>query len=66
MINPSNLKPAERLDEIMELSNKYGVVSIVSYFLDVLSNNTSHKSFADECYWKDVEDEFKTRLKYDI
>jgi hypothetical protein len=66
MINPSNLKPAERLDEIMELSNKYGVVSIVSYFLIELSKNANHKSFADECYWKEVEEEFKSRLKYDI
>jgi hypothetical protein len=65
LINPNNLKPAERLDEIMELSNKYGVVSIVSYFLDVLAKNTNHASFDDACYWKDVEEEFKTRLKYE-
>jgi len=63
LTNPSNLKPAERLDEIMELSNKYGVVSIVSYFLTELAENAKHASFDDKCYWKDVEEEFRIKTK---
>ena len=47
----------------MELSNKYGVVSIISYFLTELAKNAKHASFDDECYWKDVEEEFKIKTK---
>jgi hypothetical protein len=63
LTNPSNLKPAEKLEEIMRLSQQYGVRYIISYFLNELANQMSHASFDDKCYWKDVEEEFKTRLK---
>lgn len=63
MTNPRNLKPAEKLEEIMRLSQEYGVRYIISYFLTELAENTTHASFDDKCYWKDVEEEFKTRLK---
>jgi len=63
LINPSNLKPAERLNEIARIYFCEGHISLISYFLNELANNTSHASFDDKCYWKDVEEEFKTRLK---
>lgn len=63
MINPSNLKPAEKLEEIMRLSQQYGVRYIISYFLTELAENANHASFDDKCYWKGVEEEFKTRLE---
>jgi len=63
--NPSNLKPAERLDEIMELSHKFGVCFIVSYFLTELAENASHSSFDDKCYWKDVLMEYDNKIKYE-
>jgi hypothetical protein len=63
LINPSNLKPAERLDEIMRLSQEYGVVFIISFFLNELAGNTSHAHFDDKCYWKDVEEEFRIRFR---
>lgn len=63
MTNPSNLKPAEKLEEIMRLSQQYGVRYIISYFLTELAENANHASFDDTCYWKDVEDEFKSRLE---
>ena len=64
MINPSNLKPIERLEEIMGLANKHGGAAIISYFLNELANNSEHKRFDDQCYWKDVEDEFKSEWNY--
>jgi len=63
LINPSNLKPAERADKLVELALYNGQVPIIFYFLNELANNMSHASFDDTCYWKDVEDEFKSRLK---
>ncbi len=63
MINPSNLKPAERLDELMELVLYNGQVPIIFYFLNELAENTNHASFDDKCYWKDVQEEFKLRLE---
>jgi hypothetical protein len=63
LINPSNLKPAEKLEEIMRISQEYGVRYIISYFLTELAENANYASFDDKCYWKDVEDEFKSRLK---
>jgi hypothetical protein len=47
----------------MRLSQEYGVRYIISYFLTELAENANHASFDDTCYWKDVEDEFKSRLK---
>ena len=63
MINPSNLKPPEKLEEIMKLSQDYGVRFVISYFLNELANNASHASFDDKCYWKDVQEEFKSILE---
>jgi len=63
LTNPSNLKPVERLDEIARICYYEGRFSLISYFLNELANNASHASFDDKCYWKDVEEEFKTRLK---
>ena len=63
MINPSNLKPAERAEAIIKTCFYGDKFSIASYFLNELANNMSHASFDDMCYWKDVEEEFKSRLK---
>jgi len=63
LTNPSNLKPAERAEAIIKICFYGDKFSIASYFLNELANNASHASFDDKCYWKDVEEEFKTRLK---
>jgi len=65
MENTNNLKPSERVDEIMAFSNKYGRVAIISYLLNELSHLSEHKRFDDQCYWKDVKAEFDSRLIYD-
>jgi hypothetical protein len=65
MKNPLNLKPDERVDEMLTISNQYGRIAIISYLLDELANNSQHKNFSDECYWKEVREEFNSRLKYD-
>jgi hypothetical protein len=63
LINPSNLKPAERLEEIARIYYCEGHISLIFYFLNELANNAKYANFDDKCYWKDVEDEFKSRLK---
>ena len=63
MINPSNLKPAERAEAIIKTCFYEDKFSIASYFLNELANNMSHASFDDKCYWKDVEEEFKSILE---
>lgn len=65
MKNPLNLKPDERVDEMLTISNQYGRLAIISYLLDELAINSRHKEFSDECYWKEVREEFNSRLKYD-
>jgi hypothetical protein len=65
MKNPLNLKPDERVDEVLTISNQYGRLAIISYLLDELAINSRHKEFSDECYWKEVREEFNSRLKYD-
>lgn len=65
MINKFNLKPNERIDEIMGLSLDNKASSIISYFLNELSVNSDFKSFADECYWKEVLMEYNKRNRYD-
>lgn len=64
MKNSNNLKPIDRMDEIADIS-KYGMSAIIAYFLNELSENTSHKTFDDKCYWLEVMDEFQKRLNYD-
>jgi hypothetical protein len=66
MQNEGNLKPDERVDEIMEIANTLGANSVISYFLDQMTIHSTFKRFDDECYWKDVKQEFKLRMKYDI
>lgn len=66
MLNEDNLKPDERVNEIMGVANTLGAVSVISYFLNELAKNANHKGFDDQCYWKEVEEEFNSRLKYDI
>jgi hypothetical protein len=63
LTNPSNLKPAEKLEEIMELALYHGRESIISYFLTELAENSTHASFDDKCYWKDVQEEFKISIE---
>lgn len=65
MINPDNLTPKARVDELIECAEKFGSISTIAYLLNELANHTRHKNFDDECYWKDVEQEFKLRAKYD-
>jgi len=65
MKNPLNLKPDERVDEIMKTAYYNGSFSVISYLLDELAINSQHKNFSDECYWKEVREEFISRLKYD-
>lgn len=65
MINKKNLNPSQRVDEILTHSNRYGRMAIIDYFITELSTNCKHKDFSDECYWKEVQEEFISRLKYD-
>lgn len=65
MINENNLKPSERVDEILEISNHYGRLAVINYLITELATNSKHKDFSDECYWKEVQEEFISRLKYD-
>jgi hypothetical protein len=64
LTNPSNLKPAERAEAIIKTCFYGDKFSIASYFLTELAENAKHASFDDKCYWKDVEEEFKSRLTY--
>lgn len=65
MLNAKNLKPNERVDEMLTISNQYGRIAIISYLLKELAENSKHKNFSDQCYWKEVLEEFYSRLKYD-
>jgi len=65
MENPLNLNPSERVDEILTISNQYGRLAIINYLITELSTHAKHKDFSDECYWKEVQEEFISRLKYD-
>lgn len=65
MLNAKNLKPDKRVDEMLTISNQYGRLAIISYLLDELSINSRHKEFSDQCYWKEVRDEFNSRIQYD-
>lgn len=65
MQNPDNINPAERVDEIMAFSNKYGRTAVISYLLNELAYASEHKRFDDQCYWMDVKAEFDSRLIYD-
>jgi len=65
MNNPLNLKPDERVDEILKISYHSGRLAVISYLLEELAINSKHKEFSDECYWKEVREDFISRLRYD-
>jgi hypothetical protein len=62
MLNAKNLKPNERVDEMLLISDTYGRLTIISYLLTELAINSKHKNFSDECYWKEVQEEFNSRI----
>jgi hypothetical protein len=65
MVNDSNIKPAERVDMMIEIANKFGTNAVMHYLLNELANCSHFKRFDDECYWKDVYQEFNSRMLYE-
>lgn len=63
MINEKNLKPSERVTEIIKTVYYDGAFEVVSYLLKELADNSQHKDFSDQCYWKEVQEEFIKETK---
>lgn len=65
MNNPKNLKPDQRVDEIMDIANRFGAIIVISYLLNELAENTEHKHLSDKCYWQDVDVELHQRIAHE-
>jgi hypothetical protein len=62
MVNELNLNPKERVGEILGISEEFGRMAIINYLLTELSEHANHKRFDDKCYWKEVQEEFCSRV----
>lgn len=63
MVNEQNLNPSERVIKIIKTVYYEGAFEAVSYLLKELAENSKHKDFSDQCYWKEVQEEFTQKTK---
>lgn len=59
------LKPDERLNHILSISESGGTEAVIKYFITELSHNVRFKHFDDKCYWINVEEVLNENKKHD-